>query len=353
MYSYSHSAVRLKIPSLWFTRLVLRPRRYLTREAPLVIISLLLLLLVLSKRQYRTFFSWPSIWRSLFYLVSGLDERSLFRTSQQGIVMLLTGGIISLVLRYPISLLKESAISTALSHGGQPPGGFVRHCHFVRETLDDFKTDLKLRKLENEESLRTAARANLHNGYPNTSWSTVGMTRSTKLAVLVQYSTLCDDAELIKLHVAHLSSELLIKFETSSRGAQTMCTKESSAGAQTLFGKLSLTSTQILEHDLLRHHHVKSSLYLRNRNQVLFWAGDLGQRNSECAARYGEVINDSVAAFAESYSRFNVFGDEAHFVPPGIANLKYPLTICLGIPLTFAASYVMSSFIFRVCKNVC
>lgn len=207
----------------------------------------------------------------------------------------------------------------------QPSNCVVQSCEFTAKREPWFKFDSKEaeifipRLLEWIGPRAAVTPVNMEGPCSKTSLSTIAMMNFTKHALLLQYLTLCNDAELMKLELSHLSRELLFEVLTASRPTETICsTGESDGGHVLLENHLRITS-RILEHDLLRYPHVNLSLYPRERSEEEFW-----KRNKKKAA-VKEVkvkIDTARANLTRKYRKFQMFADKADFIALSVRQVR-------------------------------
>lgn len=170
-------------------------------EVHVTFFSLIALPWVISIKRYR----YPARISSIL----GIDgQHALISSSYQGVLILLVCGLVSLLIQYPINLLKGSVISAPYEQRVQRSHCVVHSCETVRSRSSSFRRDgrakfniIRLKRDASPEGQASVTVRNLRKSCSPTSLSTVGMLNWTKLAFLGQYAVVCNKPELLHLQL--------------------------------------------------------------------------------------------------------------------------------------------------------
>lgn len=358
MFGHTYSAIRLAVPLRWHTRLISNLGQHAALEVPITFASLLALPIVLSIRRYRSLFPRQATWASSYHLVSGNDRNSLISASKQGTLILLISGFVSLLIQFPINLLKGEVVSSPFEQRIQPSKCTVRSCFYTGYRMPWFEEmrtlpTISVLRLRNFRGPQAAViESNMEEACLNTSVSTISMHNETKLALLLQYITICNDPELMHLEAIRLRKHLLLENIAGSQATQPFCSVAESNGGQVLREKHSKVACQILEHDLLKHIHLQSSLYPLDRNEKEFW---LTKPMRKKAIELSNTINKTVGNLRDEYKRLNMFGDKTDSSALGLRETREIFVAFIGASLIIGTAFavkLLSSYVFVNLENI-
>lgn len=307
MHAYEYLPVRLAVPLPWETRLISNLPKYLAVEVPLTLLSLLALPMLLSFQRHRSLYPTFSTWSTVYHLLSGDDRNSLISTAKRGAFILLVSGIVSLLLQYPINLLKGEVVSSPYEQRVQPSTCEVNACRFsgVRKHWFEDK-DGFVGRLRKEENLTGAVNERkLKSGCSNISESSSEMNHMTVLAFLTQYLTVCDDPALMKMRLAKWGRTLAFDSIPGSHDTQAMCSYSDTAGAHIEPTKHFYFTRWILEHGLLKYPHMKSSLYRENTYDKDFWLPGTELQGRQ-VQQVREKIGRAIKALEGAYDKYEM-----------------------------------------------
>lgn len=321
VYAYTYKPVRLAVPLPWKVQLVSELQHLMTLEIPLTILSLIVLPWILSMRKHRSIFRASSILISAYHVLSGNDEQSLIRPSDQKTFILLICGLVSLVSQYPINLLKGEVIASPYEQRVHPSNCKVNSCEVVNQrhfwfddTVDGLEKEFNIirlgsKKISNQDQA-SVTEANLHKGCSLTSLSMSDMLNLTQLAFLVQYHTLCNDPELLKLQLTKFSGELVFEYFPHSAASQPLCFTSWSHSGHVLFNETFGISNQILEHDLLKYHHVNASLHPAHFHENRFWTMTKKEKGWGHPGPIKKKVESVMRTLRQKYGDFDMRGDQ-------------------------------------------
>ena len=292
-------------------------------------VSLVLLPVVLSIRQRHSIPRGLSIWETAYHLVSGNHHGSFVSSSNQRTLTLLICGLVALLIQYPFTLLKGEVVSSPYELRIQPSKCVVNSCDSI-----GWRADAWFRR-GGETSIESLIyEENLYRGCPAVSQLSSGMMNLTKLASLLKYRAICDDPELMKLQLIPFRSRLVFELITASRATQPVCSTGQTHGGQLNFTGHMRTARRILEHNLLKYHHVRAALISVNRFEQTYW-GNYKKKNTDRTTLV-KKIEDVVSVLEDKYSAFKMSGYETD------TNIMTPR---IGLPL-FEAFLVINFTIF-------
>lgn len=275
VYVFAYQPVRLAVPLQWNVRLISNLPKYMSLEVPLTLLSLLALPMLLSIRRHRTLQPVLPTWRTMYHLLSGEDSDSLIKSARQGTVILIVGGMISLLIQYPTNLLKGQVVSSAHVEKIRPSNCSVEYCRVSSHRVGWFGigyADNFVGRIQEKKFLADSISAqSLKQACAQISEASIGMTNWTALAFLTQHLTVCDDPTLIKMQVSKWGRRLVFEHMSAPHATQSVCSSFTTAAGQLEPRTHYRVTQRILAHDLLRYSHVKSSLYAESPLDKVFW----------------------------------------------------------------------------------
>lgn len=151
----------------------------------------------------------------------------------------------------------------------------------------------------------SVSESELKKGCPNVSHSSSGMMNWTIFAFLTQYMTVCDEPALMKMQLTKWGDNLAFDLIPGSHATQAVCSVSVSEGGHVEPGKHYQITQWILEHDLLKYPHVKSSLYAENDFDKNFW--DRPQSGARAApSLIKPKIESAMNALQGGYAKFKM-----------------------------------------------
>ena len=292
---------------------------------------------------------------SCYHLLSGNNFDTLMSPSKQGITILLIAGIVSLLIQYPINLLKGEATSTATEQRIRSSNCSVKSCRYVGYRLPWFDDatrtqEIWIPKLRDEGKQGRVIEANMKSACLTYSLSTIGMMSWTRLALLLQYHTICDEPDLMKLHMSRMRDESVFEALAKSRATQPVCSCGESNGGQVLLKKHLHVTSQILEHDLLKFPHLRLSLYPRDLNEYEFWDKSASKR-----VPFKAKINETMMRLRKMYLDLKMFDDRKKFTPLGLQHMGMILFTFLYIVFTVIVGSAAKTLVLHItgwCRSV-
>lgn len=276
MYAFAYLPIRLAVPLPWEIQLITNIQKYLSLEVPLTLLSLLALPMLLTFRGHRSFRPIFSTWKTVLHVLGGQDSDSLINSAKQGILILLVSGVTSLLIQYPVNLLRGEVVSAPFVERIRASNCRVESCHVTGDRANWYsgnsyenvigRLDSRNYSLEtfNEDSLKKTC-------YPF-SESASGMLNWTMAAFLTQDLTVCDDPVLMKMQLAKWQQKLAFEVLPVSHASQSMCSSFESHGGQLEPRRHYQMTQRILAHDLLKFPHTMSSLSDESIFDEGFWA---------------------------------------------------------------------------------
>lgn len=315
---------------------------------------------MLSFRRYRSLFSLSSISGGSYYLLSGQRDDSLISTSELKTLILLICGLISLAIQYPISLLKGEVMSSPYEERVYHSKCMILSCRSNGYRRDwfhkSYETGLNINILrhQKEGSQGNVTEANLLKECWNVSLATNDILNWTKLAFLTQYHTLCNDPELMKLQLGTLGRTLVFELLPASVASQPICAYESSHPGHVWFEELLRLAKVILEHDLLKYHHVKSSLYPNDVYEDAFWMKNVQQSYWGNAKLLKRKIASMISTLVKRYAQLDMFSFRHDLKPIEFLNVRMIFVTFLGLMLLLLVESVceyLPSLLHRLCPG--
>lgn len=253
----------------------------------------------------------------MYHLLSGDASDSLICPVRQTTLILVVGGIVSLLLQYPINLLKGEVVSSSYEQRVRPSTCAVDSCKFsgargkwFGEYRPDDDENL-IGRLEKEGSLvGSVDESKLTTGCPSVSESSSGSMNWTILAFLTQYMTVCDDPVLMRMQLTTWGKNLAFDFIPGSHATQAVCSTLRSRGGHVDRRKHYQINGWVLEHGLLRLPHVKASLYIENFFDRDFWdqrGSPRGEIWADSALIKSKIVK-AVHALQEGYLEYKMLG---------------------------------------------
>lgn len=161
----------------------------------------------------------------------------------------------------------------------------------------------------------------------------------TKLALLLEYETLCNEPELLRLQIAKLRNKLVFENMAASRATQPICSIGTSHGGQVKHWEHIQTTNRILEHGLLKYHHVNASLRFENDFDKRFW------NRVHLPSGWGDSrllkpnISLAVKRLNKLYRRYDMFERSSSTKSRGVQEVRIVLWLHLSL-------LVMASVVF-------
>lgn len=297
-------------------------------------------------------------WRTANHMLSGSSMDSLISSTKQSIIVLLVGGMISLLLQYPIHLLKGEVVSSVYERSIQPSRCRIAFCHAM-----DNRKDWFIRRRIRYPNIADVDRRNvlknplekyhLKKKCAIVSLSTSGMLNWTMLAFLAQYQTVCNEPELMRLQLIKLGQELLFEEFRSSRDEGSVCTLPRSHGGHIDMEQHYVVTNRILEHNLLKYPHVRYTLRSLNQDEVNFWNGKY--RNQDSAGKYSDQYANAtrikpkvlraIKDFKEGYKEYGMFRRKRSSMPVGFEAMEELFLIYYGhLALIIAVLLIHQAF---------
>ena len=344
VHAYTFLSVRLALPQPWLKRMSSDLPRFTTLLLA-GITSIIVLPMLLSKQRHRKLLSTSSTWRTSYHILSGNARKSLLGTSHQGVVILSIGGVVCLLLQYPVNVLKGEVVSSTQESRVQRFHCPVRPCTLLRADATDGLSVLSghfgvgIRSLpytiENKRKKLCSVPA----------YSTNGMPRLTKLLALLEQHALCLEPEFLRSELARLSPKLVFEFWTDSETSQSMCSPGESEEGQVFLEKHLQVTTRILEHGLLRHTMLKSLLYSKHSDQERFWEKRMDDRNTKLADQFRKDMKETVADLENKYSKFHMSAESRDLIIFGFGKTVAEIRAAfLCTSLIIIASFALSRF---------
>lgn len=357
IYAHGYQVVRLAVPLPWETRLVSKLPKYLALEVPLTVVFLFALPTLLSAQRHRTLLPTYTTWRTVFHLLSGDAQNSLISSAGQRTLILLISGIISLLIQFPVNLLKCEVVSSTWEQRVRPSNCAVSSCETtgMRELwyLKDEDTDAVkgpgniIGRLENIHNLKSGvSAANLEEGCAPASASSSGMWKWTTLALLTQYLTICNDPVLLKMQLSSWERELAFETIPGSHGAETLCSLATSTGGQVELRKHYQITQRILAHNLLKHRHLLATLGGVSSWDERFWGKARANERWAHPERIKPKIRAAMRNLKEGYKRYRMLDRELDSKTIGVREMReifltftaLVVAISLGVLVSVSAS---------------
>lgn len=350
VYAYNDLSVRLAVPLPWHTHLASNLRHYMATEVPLTLISLLILPWLLSIRQYRSFFCTSSVLKSSYHLLSGNGLNSLIHPSAQGLLVLIICGLVSLLIQFPINLLKGEVVSSPYERRIQPSDCTVRFCESVNYRGSWFNKDpekegginfIEFVKEPGEQG--SVTKANLHERCPSVSLMTSGMLNWTQLTLLAQYHVLCNEPELMKLQLTYFNRKLLFERIETAQTSHPICSIGTSHGGHVLYREHARILERILEHDLVKHGHVRAALFPNDTWENNFWKRPPTEGNWGDPKPVKKKTEAVITYLEKKYVEHKMFGNSESLYVISLASVELILMIFFGLCLSFSLVLVQEA----------
>lgn len=280
-------------------------------------------------------------------MLSGNQNDSLIRSSDLGVVILLTCGLVSLLIQFPIQSLRGEIASLPNEQKIRPSNCSVKTCQPLIMGLHppwlyDANSDFYIFKILREQNPQASViEENLNKGCSNISVLTTDTHYMTTYAFLLQYHTICNDPELLKRQLTYYRRRLLFEFVAPGYHAtESLCSSAQGLASQIIFEEHFRMTKLILEHSLLSYPQVYYTLNLEEYSQLSFWSA-----NTKEARKLPNIISDkietTISLLEQKYDEY-LMRDELvklHAVDSEV--LEVFLWLFLGVSLTIIFAFLL------------
>ena len=274
--------------------------------------------------------------------------------------------MVSLLIQYPINLLRGEVVSTQVIDSSiQPSNCSVTSCHH-----DTFRSDWFIGNTGSPIGigylssinvwLSQKSQEDLDKRCAGTGFATSAMTSRTKLHILLQYFPICNDPELMKLQHAHLDKELLYEILTApgqmrakrSLPIEAFCSTSVSRGVHVFLEKHIRLTRRISEQDLLRHQYVKTALHFRSPEELSFWRnGSEGVEASRLRLYKKRIVETSIE-FKSRYKEFRMYKDTTDFEALGLTHLRMIFVALASVFFMIIANHAVLKYCTPLCSDL-